>query len=89
MPLVEAQKFLAVVHTRGKAAKELRRVSSKLCTNKALYLKAYAHRYANTGAMTPGVAPEDTVDGMSLKRIDAIMETLKRRAYVWKPGRRI
>jgi group II intron reverse transcriptase/maturase len=89
MLLVEAQKFLEVVNKRGKAKKELRRVYSKLCTNKELYLRAYANLYANKGAMTPGVDPEDTVDGMSLKRIDAIMEKLKRREYVWKPVRKI
>ncbi|MCP4373826.1 MAG: hypothetical protein GY797_37855, partial [Deltaproteobacteria bacterium] len=88
MLLHEAQKFLEVVNKRGKAEAELRRVYLKLCTNKELYLRAYANLYANEGAMTPGIDPDDTVDGMSMKRIDSIIEKLKRREYVWKPVRR-
>ncbi len=43
MLLHEAQKFLEVVNKRGKAEAELRRVYLKLCTNKELYLRAYAN----------------------------------------------
>jgi len=38
--------------------------------------------------LTPGIDPEDTVDGMSLKRIESLMERLKKRTYHWKPVRR-
>jgi len=56
--------------------------------NPALYLRAY-HRIArNKGAMTPGVTPE-TVDGMSLAKIDAIVEALRQERYRWTPVRRV
>ena len=46
---------------------------------------AYAKLYANDGALTPGVDPKDTVDAMSLKRIDAIIADLRTGTYHWKP----
>ena len=49
---------------------------------------AYAKLYANDGALTPGVDPKDTVDAMSLKRIEAIIEDLRAGTYLWKPTRR-
>jgi group II intron reverse transcriptase/maturase len=88
MLLVEAQKYLEIVSTRGKAHGELRRVYYNIATNRELYILAYARLYANAGALTPGIDRDDVVDGMSLSRIDAIMENLKRRTYRWKPVRR-
>ncbi len=52
-----------------------------------LYLRAYAKLYANDGALTAGVT-EETVDGMSLAKIDAIIAALRREAYRWTPVRR-
>jgi retron-type reverse transcriptase len=87
-PLQDAQKYFEIVRTRGEARAELRRVYYNICTNKELYLMAYANLYANTGALTPGVDPEDTVDGMSMRRIESIMDTLRKREYQWTPVRR-
>ncbi len=89
MLLLEAQKYLEVVRTRGKAETELQRGYYNIATNKEFFLAAYANLYANKGALTPGRDPEDTIDGMSLKRIETIMETLKKRESVWKPVRRM
>jgi hypothetical protein len=88
MLLSEAQKYLEIVRKRGEANSELRRVYYNIVTNKELYLMAYEHLYANPGAMTPGIEKSDTVDGMSLKRIEAILEQLTNRTYTWKPTRR-
>jgi len=88
MLLLEAQKYLDVVRKRGEARSELRRVYSNIARNKELYLLAYANLYGNAGALTPGVAPDDTVDGMSEARIATIMGKLRRREYRWKPVRR-
>ena len=88
MLLSEAQKYLETVRNRGTAQAELRRVYYNIVTNKELFLKAYANLYANDGAMTPGVNPDDTVDGMSIKRIETIMDRLKKRTYRWTPVRR-
>jgi group II intron reverse transcriptase/maturase len=88
MLLFEAQKYLEVVRKRGEAHAELRRVYYNIATNKEVFLKAYANLYANAGAMTPGIIPDDTVDGMSVTRIESIMEQLKTRTYQWTPVRR-
>ncbi len=88
MLLLDAQKYLEIVRKRGEAYSELRRVYYNIVNNKELFLKAYANLYANEGAMTPGVKKNDTVDGMSIKRIDTMMNTLKRRTYQWTPVRR-
>jgi retron-type reverse transcriptase len=53
-----------------------------------LFLTAYGKLYANKGAMTPGVNPEDTVDRMSQKRIAAIIADLEAGTYQWTPVQR-
>jgi group II intron reverse transcriptase/maturase len=88
MLLLKAQKYLEIVRNRGTAQAELRRVYYNIVTNKELWFKAYANLYANKGAMTPGTDPDDTIDGMSVKRIESLMEKLKTRTFCWKPVRR-
>jgi group II intron reverse transcriptase/maturase len=44
--------------------------------------------YANKGAMTPGVSGE-TVDGMSLAKIGAIIGALRAERYRWQPVKRV
>lgn len=85
--LLKAQKYLEIVRKRGEAKAELKRVH-RIIRSKELYLMAYKNLYANKGAMTPGVDPEDTVDGMSLKRIDTIIKRLKEGNFKWTPVRR-
>lgn len=88
MLLLEAQKYLEIGRKRGEAQSELRRGYYNLVTNKELFLMAYANLYANEGAMTPGVEISDTVDGMSIERIDTIRDKLRKREYKWTPVRR-
>jgi group II intron reverse transcriptase/maturase len=83
----DAQTYLEIVRSRGERGLELRRVYRNL-QNRELFLRAYAKLYANAGAMTPGIDPNDTADGMSLQRIDRIIEALSRGTYQWKPVRR-
>ena len=54
-----------------------------------LFLVAYGNLYANKGATTAGVDPQDTVDGMSLERIDRIIGQLVTGTYQWKPVKRV
>lgn len=82
-----AQTYLEIVRNRGERQLELRRVYRNL-QNRELFLSAYAKLYANKGALTPGTDPTDTVDGMSLKKIDNIISQLKSGTYQWKPTRR-
>ena len=49
---------------------------------------AYGKFYSNAGAMTPGVS-EETVDGMSLAKIGAIIGALRAERYRWQPVKRI
>ena len=49
---------------------------------------AYGKLYSNAGAMTPGVTGE-TVDGMSLAKIGAIIGALRAERYRWQPVKRV
>lgn len=81
-------KYLEIVKSRGERRLELKRVYRNL-QNKELFLTAYSRIYENTGAVTRGIDPTDTVDGMSLKKIEKIIDRLKNGKYKWKPARRI
>ncbi|HFI0101691.1 TPA: reverse transcriptase domain-containing protein [Streptococcus suis] len=81
-----AKTILTVIHECGKQDKPLERVY-KLLFNRELYLIAYAKLYPNNGAMTKGVT-EETIDGMSIQKIDRIIEQLRRETYYWRPARR-
>src|SRR3954471_24688681 len=82
-----AETLLEIIHERGKRGLPLERLYRHLF-NPELYLRAYGKIYRNGGAMTPGVDAE-TVDGMSLKKIQAIIEALRYERYRWTPVRRI
>lgn len=82
-----AEALLEIIHERGKKGLPLERLYRQLF-NPELYLRAYGKIYRNDGAMTPGITAE-TVDGMSLKKIQAIIEALRYERYRWSPVRRI
>src|SRR5205085_10119631 len=82
----EAETILELIRERGKKRLPLERVY-KLLFNQDLYLKAYGKIYRNTGAMTHGVT-EETPDGMSLEKIDRIIEAIRYERYQWLPARR-
>lgn len=52
-----------------------------------LFLAAYGRIYKNQGALTPGTE-NDTVDGMSIERIHAIIEQLRHERFRFRPVRR-
>jgi hypothetical protein len=81
-----AEALLEIIHERGKKGLPLERLYRHLF-NPGLYLRAYGKIYRNDGAMTPG-ANAETVDGMSLKKIQAIIEALRCERYRWTPVRR-
>lgn len=56
--------------------------------NRELFLLAYQNIYAAEGNMTKGVDGK-TIDGMSLKRIDKLIEKLKDESYQPNPSRRV
>ena len=82
-----ADKYLQVVQSRGQRSLPLERVCHNM-RRREMFLKAYAKIYANEGATTPGTDPQDTIQGMSLARIDKILNQLRQGTYRWKPSRR-
>ena len=81
-----AETILNIIRDRGQRGLPLEDLYRQLF-NPDLYLHAYAKLYGNQGAMTPGITSE-TVDGMSLATIDAIITDLRQERYHWKPVRR-
>jgi len=81
-----ANTILTVIQSRGERGLHLERVYRSLF-NPELYLLAYASLYSNQGAMTRGTTGE-TVDGMSLAKINSIIEEIKTERFQWTPVRR-
>jgi group II intron reverse transcriptase/maturase len=81
-----AETILNIIRERGQRGLPLKGLF-RLLYQRDLYLCAYAKLYRNAGAMTRGITPE-TVDGMSLAKIDAIVEALRFERYRWTPVRR-
>jgi group II intron reverse transcriptase/maturase len=82
-----ADTLLRVIRQRGQCKQPLERVY-RLLFNRELYLIAYGRIARNAGAMTPGSTAE-TVDGMSLAKIDRIIDLLRFERYRWTPARRV
>lgn len=82
----DAETVLNIIGQRGQRSLHLEDVYRQLF-NPTLYLRAYSRLYRNRGAMTPGPSQE-TVDGMSLEKIDSIVELLRHERYRWAPVRR-
>ena len=64
----DAETVLNVIRERGERGLPLENIY-RLLYNRNLYLRAYGRIYSNQGATTKGTTAE-TVDGMSLARID-------------------
>jgi hypothetical protein len=82
-----ADALLDVYQKRRAAGLPLERVYRHLFDSE-LFLRAYGKVYRNAGAMTEG-ATEETVDGMSLRKVHAIIELLRHERYAWTPIRRV
>lgn len=85
--MLDTQEYLTLARRRGEAGLELSRVYRNM-RRKDLFLLAYSNLYSNKGATTSGIDPQDTIDGMSLERIDKIINKLANGTYVWTPVRR-
>jgi retron-type reverse transcriptase len=83
----KAEAVLGVIRNRGIRGLHLEDVYRQLF-NPALYLEAYARICRNDGAMTSGVTRE-TVDGMSQRKIETIIEQVRRERFRWTPVRRV
>lgn len=81
-----AETVLGIIHDRGQRGQPIEDVYRQLY-NPDLFLRAYGRIYRNEGAMTRGTT-EETVDGMSRKKIESIIEDLRYERYRWTPVRR-
>jgi group II intron reverse transcriptase/maturase len=84
----EATKYLNIVKARGESQKPLNRLY-RLVRKPAMLQMAYTNLYGNEGANTPGIDPEDVIDGMSLGRIQRLSEELREGRFQWKPVKRV
>lgn len=82
----DAETILGIIRQRGQRGLPVKE-AYRLLFQRDLYLRAYGKIYRNDGAMTPGVTAE-TVDGMSLEKIDVIIDALRHERYRWTPVRR-
>jgi retron-type reverse transcriptase len=82
-----AETVLDIIGKRGARGLPMERLYRQMF-NPQLFLLAYGRIYANKGAMTPGVTGE-TVDGMSLAKIEAIIDLLRGERYRWRPVKRV
>lgn len=86
--MLTAPKYLNIVSKRGEQGKPLERVYRLIRQPEVLQM-AYMNLYANPGATTVGTDPQDTVDGMSMKRIQDLADELASGTFKWKPVRRV
>jgi len=82
----DAETILAIIRERGKRGLPLER-AYRLLFSPELFLRAYANLYPNQGAMTKGATPE-TVDGMSMAKIEKLISELREEKYRPTPVRR-
>jgi group II intron reverse transcriptase/maturase len=82
-----AETVMDVLRERGRRGLPLGQLYRQMF-NPQVYLMAYGRIYANQGAMTPG-ATQETVDGMSLGRIDRIIDAMRHERYRFSPVRRV
>ena len=83
----DAETVLNVIRERGERGLPLENFY-RLLYNRNLYLRAYGRLYSNQGAMTRGTTA-DTVDGMSLAKIDHLIDALRYERFRWAPVRRV
>src|SRR6266568_9121976 len=82
-----AETVLGVLRERGRRGLPCDELYRQLF-NPQMYLLAYGRLYSNKGAMTPGVDGE-TVDGMSLGKIERVIDALRRERYRFSPVKRV
>ena len=82
-----AETVLDVLRGRGRRGLPCNELYRQLF-NPQMYLIAYGRLYSNKGAMTPG-ADGETADGMSLAKIERVIDALRHERYRFQPARRV
>ena len=83
----DAGTVLEVLRERGRKGLPLTQLYRQMFS-KNMYLLAYGNIYSNQGAMTPG-ACDETADGMSEAKIEAIIAAMRGERYRFAPVRRV
>lgn len=84
----KAEQILQAMRKMGEKRSPLTRVYRSLFSED-LFLAAYAKLARNQGALTPGTDAQDTIDGMSHRRIQRLIEQLRYERFRFSPVRRI
>src|SRR5207245_9069382 len=82
-----AETVLTIVRERGKRGLPLEDVY-RMLYNPDLYLRATARLHRNKEAMTQGATAE-TVDAMSLAKIERLINDIRHERHRWTPVRRV
>lgn len=82
----KAEQILQALRKLGEQRLPLTRIYRMLYSEE-MYLVAYNKLYRNDGALTPGTE-DDTVDGMSIERIQRIIEQLRYERFRFRPSQR-
>jgi retron-type reverse transcriptase len=82
-----AETVLAIIRERGSKRLPLEGIY-RMLYNPELYLHAYGKLSSNEGAMTKG-ATDETVDGMSLDKIEKLISDIRQERHRWTPVRRV
>ncbi len=83
----KANHVFEALHKLGQADAPVTRIYRQLF-NSNMYLGAYGKIYSNRGSLTKG-SDEITVDGMNMRRIEAIISDMRQERFRWKPARRV
>ena len=83
----DATTVLGIIRDRGERGLPLKKLYRQLY-NPLFYFQAYARLYSNDGAMTPDTTGE-TVDGMSRRKIDTMIDLIRRERWRWTPVKRV
>jgi group II intron reverse transcriptase/maturase len=82
----DAETTLAIIQERGRKGLHLEDVYRRLY-NPDLYFRAFGRIHRDPGARTKRTT-EETVDGMALEQIGAIIEAIRSERHRWTPVRR-
>ena len=81
-----AETVLKAIEARGRQALPLENIYRHLY-NPDLFLRAYGRIAQNAGATTQGITNE-TADGMSMEKINTLIEQFRCERYQWTPVKR-
>jgi group II intron reverse transcriptase/maturase len=81
-----AETVLGILRERGRRGLPCDELYRQLF-NPQMYLLAHGRIYSNHGAMTPG-ATQETADGVSMEKIETIIDAMRHERYRFSPVRR-